>query len=1360
MSSSIDIDGRAVGLDDFHRPGKKERMKGSPYLYVTNVMGVHPESVQKVFQPFGDIVGILRSEEQKGILIVAFSNVQSARTALESLRGKSLDVVFEDTGATIQRIMHTEFSILKEKLSQEEMKEKQHREKGMVHGWPKGLWLFRDFITREEESNLVQQLEASRWSNKIGRRVQHYGYEFNYSTKHVDTAETNPTPPIPSFLQPFVDRLSRLGDDPSNEQENSTNNTVNFSESYRSEGNHWMTQIDQITVNEYRQGQGIAPHIDTHSAFEDGMCSLSLLSQSIMEFKHPEGTRISVYLPRRSLVVLTAESRYLWTHSIPSRKTDLVEPVDLQSDSDLREKFTENIAKKTAAVVERCKRISLTFRRCDTQNSAIKLPDRIGKLAENTTVDAEEDSLAPTPLEKDFVHKFYNTIASHFSQTRHSPWPQVEDFIKHQPLNTFGIDVGCGNGRHMILNPNIQMVGCDVSTGLVDFAKSKGLEVLVGDALVLPHRSNFFDFVTCIAVIHHFSTEFHRMRILKELMRIVRVGGKVMVSAWALEQGSESKRRFENQDVMVPWKKGEEEVQRFCHVFREGELEEMISGSWVDIVNGIWNVANIRRCKGEGMEATTPSTDRHLVRPLQRTPLRSSIQGLNCRWRQPSHALLRHYSNNQKNMPFRYPDTRRDESAVDDYHGTSVKDPYRWLEDPDSEETTKWVKAQNEVTNGVLNGIEERSKFLERLKEVRNYVDQGAPRREGKFYYWWKNQPVLYQCQDENLHSEDVVVVIDPNSMNAAGTTAVQSTSYSKSGKRIAYSVAESGSDWNTIRFIDVSQEFKKDGSHIQHQSDVLEYVKFSSLQWTPDEKGVLYCKYAKPKSIENEGGKLGKEVDANRDQKVYLHVVGTPQSEDRLVYEDTENPEWMFSASNTEDEKYLYITVSRNCEKSNSFYYLPWSKVNEEKGAISPIKMISDFRAQYDYIDNDGPLFYFTCNLNAPKNKLIVIDINRPDEEKDIIPESKSDVLQWVTPVNENLFLVSWLRDVKEILELYDREGKKVKEFPLPIGQVIACNSKKEDRQFHIKHSSFLSPGTIFSYNFDRAGDFKEIYQTEVKGLDTSKMLTEQIKYESKDGTTVPMFVIRNKDIIMDGSHGVLLYGYGGFSISLSPSFSAARLLFIQHYGAIVAIANLRGGNEYGEDWHLAGTLERKQNVFDDFISAGHSLVRLGYTSPRKIAIQGGSNGGLLVAACANQEPELFGAAVAQVGVLDMLKFHKFTIGYAWVSDYGSSDDAAGFQYLYKYSPLHNVKKGREYPSMLLMTADHDDRVVPLHSFKHISELQYQLGGEEYQKRPLLIRIEENAGHGAGKPMIKILQEAADMYTFISDQLGLKWRN
>jgi len=593
--------------------------------------------------------------------------------------------------------------------------------------------------------------------------------------------------------------------------------------------------------------------------------------------------------------------------------------------------------------------------------------------------------------------------------------------------------------------------------------------------------------------------------------------------------------------------------------------------------------------------------------------------------------------------------------------------------------------------------------------------------------------------------------------MNEAGTSAVQTTSYSKSGKRIAYSVAESGSDWNTIRFVDVDQEFKNDGSHIKHQPDVLEYVKFSSIEWTPDEKGILYCKYAKPKSLEGEEGKLGKEVDANKDQKLYLHIVGTPQSEDRLLYEDTENSEWMFSAGNTEDQAYIYISVSRNCEKSNSFYYLPWQQA-PQSGPLQPVKMISDFRAEYSYIDNEGPLFYFTSNYNAPKNKLVAIDINHPDEEKVIIPESGTDVLQWATPVNKDKFLVSWLKDVKEVLELYDRDGKKLKEFPLPIGQIVAMGGEKNDKELFVKISSFLTPGTIYAYNFDQPEVFDPIYVTEVKGLNTSEMYTEQIKYQSKDGTTVPMFVIRRKDIQLDGSHGLLLYGYGGFSISLSPSFSAARLLFVQHYNGIIAIPNLRGGGEYGEDWHLAGTLARKQNVFDDFIGAAQTLIKLGYTSPRKIAIQGGSNGGLLVAACANQEPELFGVAVAQVGVLDMLKFHKFTIGYAWVSDYGSSDDAEGFQYLYKYSPLHNVKKGKEYPSMLLMTADHDDRVVPLHSFKYISELQHQMGEEKYQKRPLLIRIEENAGHGAGKPMTKVLQEAADMYTFVSNQLGMKW--
>eukprot|EP01117_Protostelium_nocturnum_P014467 TRINITY_DN5504_c2_g1_i1.p1 TRINITY_DN5504_c2_g1~~TRINITY_DN5504_c2_g1_i1.p1 ORF type:complete len:658 (-),score=227.09 TRINITY_DN5504_c2_g1_i1:30-2003(-) len=637
-----------LSFSDFDRPSKKNRGKISPFLFVSNIQNLSDETIKNAFLPFGNIDRIIRDESALNSVVVCFiNNLDASKNAVENLRGREIQV--DPNDPNVKRIFRVEYSVLKNKMSDEERKILQHSSnKKSRMEWPSGLFLVNEFLTLEEEKKLVQELESLPWSTKIGRRVQHYGFEFNYKTKHVDGPEDSKIPAIPDFLKEIIDRMSKLGNPlvKSNLQSNRSNSIFQFSQAEsESEAKILQNPIDQVTVNEYLPGQGIAPHIDTHSAFEDGMASLSLDSQSVMEFEHPNGEKVAVYLPRRSLVILTGESRYVWTHGISYRKTDLVDIQDLKQDSDLKQKYADALSRnQPSALIERHKRISLTLRsvrkakvcdckysdNCDSQNSKISLPDRIvDKEEKNSLQLKEEEKLAPTDIEKEFVHKFYNSIAPHFSQTRHSPWPQVEEFIMNQPSNTLGIDVGCGNGRHMRLNPKVTMIGCDVSENLVSIASSKGCETLVADALLLPHRQNLFDFVTCIAVIHHFSTHFHRMRIMKELIRIVKVGGKVMVSAWALEQGHESRRKFEDQDVMVPWKipknlkievngnekeeNGKEEVkeedpkdskdekgripdevvQRFCHVFKEGEMEEMVAQfPDVELVDSFFDTSN------------------------------------------------------------------------------------------------------------------------------------------------------------------------------------------------------------------------------------------------------------------------------------------------------------------------------------------------------------------------------------------------------------------------------------------------------------------------------------------------------------------------------------------------------------------------------------------------------------------------------------------------------------------------------------------------------------------------------------------------------------------------------------------------
>jgi prolyl oligopeptidase len=704
-----------------------------------------------------------------------------------------------------------------------------------------------------------------------------------------------------------------------------------------------------------------------------------------------------------------------------------------------------------------------------------------------------------------------------------------------------------------------------------------------------------------------------------------------------------------------------------------------------------------------------------------------------------------------------YPVTRRDETVVDDYHGTKVADPYRWLEDPDSKETQEFVEAQNKVTNSVLESCPNRDDTFARVKSMQNFPKFGDISHFGKkFYYKYnsglQNQYILYV--KDTLEGE-ARVFLDPNKLSEDGTTSLGTYAFSQSGRYFAYALHRSGSDWQVIHV--------KDTVTGEDLKDTLDWVKFSNIAWSFDEKGVYYCRYAAPEvfaSGEDKEFKRGTETQSAKDQKVYYHVLGTPQAEDQLIFSTPDQPEWMFGAGVTEDGRYLCMYVSESCAPANRFYVLDLTKeVKSDQNGLVFSRILDKFDAKYDLLANDGHMFYFITNKDAPKKKLIKLDINDIDKPWETIIPEKEHVLETALCVNDQ-FVVMYLEDVKDILYLYSMTGERLKTFEFPAaGSVGLGSSLREDTGFSFSFTSFLYPGTVYWYDLKEG---KQIIfgDSKIEGFDPSLFQTEQIFSTSKDGVKIPSFIVRPKTVELNGKNPCLLYGYGGFNISLLPYFSPSRIVWMQNFNGIMVVANLRGGEEYGEAWHEGGIKKNKQNVFNDFIATAENLVNLKYTNPKQLAIVGGSNGGLLVCACVNQRPDLFGCGVSQVGVLDMLRFHKFTIGHAWVSDYGCADNAEDFEYIYKYSPLHTVKKGKEFPALLLTTGDHDDRVVPAHSFKYIAEVQHQLGKEEYQKNPLVVRIEVKAGHGHGKPMDKIIAESADTYAFIAKYTGAQWRN
>jgi prolyl oligopeptidase len=681
-----------------------------------------------------------------------------------------------------------------------------------------------------------------------------------------------------------------------------------------------------------------------------------------------------------------------------------------------------------------------------------------------------------------------------------------------------------------------------------------------------------------------------------------------------------------------------------------------------------------------------------------------------------------------------YPDTRKDSGVSDDYHGMKVADPYRWLEDDNSDETKAWVKAQNEVTFGFLKALPQCAKIRERLEKAWNYERTGVPFEHGGKWFFNRNSGLQNQSV---LHVADALdanarVLLDPNTLAKDGTTSLTETAPSEDGKWLVYGVSKAGSDWQEFRVKDIATG--------KDTEDLIEWVKFSGASWAKDGSGFYYSRYPQPKA----GAAL---TEANKNQTVYFHRLGASQSADKLVYERPDQPDWGLHAGVTDDGHYLIYHISHGTDPKNRLFYQDLTQADSKV-----VELLNDFDASYSFIDNVGSVFYFHSDLKAQRYRVIAIDVTKPDREawREIIPEGEHK-LDSVSSIGGQL-LCKYLQDARSAMTAYDLEGRKIREVELPgIGTVGGFGGKRTDKITHYAFTSFTTPGAI--YHYDVASGKSTLWKRPKVDFDASPYETRQVFVKSKDGTKVPMFIVHKKGLMLDGTNATLLYGYGGFDISLTPNFSIGRAIWLE-LGGVYALANLRGGGEYGAEWHLAGTKLRKQNVFDDFIACAEWLQKESYTSPKKLAIMGGSNGGLLVGACIAQRPELYGAALPAVGVMDMLRFHKFTIGWAWKSDYGSSENAEEFRAIYAYSPLHNLKPGTRYPATMVTTADHDDRVVPAHSFKFAAQLQ---ACQSKDGPPALIRIETSAGHGAGTALTKVIEETADEWAFLHQVLGME---
>ena len=684
------------------------------------------------------------------------------------------------------------------------------------------------------------------------------------------------------------------------------------------------------------------------------------------------------------------------------------------------------------------------------------------------------------------------------------------------------------------------------------------------------------------------------------------------------------------------------------------------------------------------------------------------------------------------NTPFAYPNARRADQT-DDYHGTVVTDPYRWLEDPDSPETHLWIEAENALTFDFLAQIPARGPIEKRLTTLWDYERFGMPYLQGGRYFYGRNdglqpQSVLYVT--ETLDG-DPRVLLDPNTLSADGTVALAGYAISEDGRHMAYGLAAAGSDWNEWRVRDVDTG--------EDLADHLCWVKFSGASWAKDGSGFFYSRYDAPAP--------GEELQqANYYQKLYFHTLGQPQESDVLVYERPDEKEWSFGGRVSEDGAFLLIYIGQGTERKNRLYY---KSLTEPDAPIIPL--LDGFDASYGFLGREGSVFWLQTDKDAPRGRVIAVDTQDPDPGtwREVIPEAE-ETLQGVSLTGERFF-ASYLKDAHTQVKVFGLDGSFEREVALPgLGSAGGFGGKRDYTETFYAYTDYTAPTTI--YRYDIPAGTSTVYRQPEVAFDPADYETRQIFYESKDGTRVPLFLTHRKGLTLDGQNPTYLYGYGGFDISLTPSFSPGQVVWLE-MGGVLAVANLRGGGEYGKAWHEAGRKHNKQNVFDDFIAAAEWLIASGYTSTPKLAIGGGSNGGLLVGACMTQRPDLFGACLPAVGVLDMLRFQKFTIGWGWVPDYGTADDPADFPVLHAYSPLHNLKPGTAYPATLITTGDHDDRVVPAHSFKFAAALQAAQGGSA----PTLIRIETRAGHGAGKPTAKVIEEAADRWAFLVKVLGMK---
>jgi prolyl oligopeptidase len=679
-----------------------------------------------------------------------------------------------------------------------------------------------------------------------------------------------------------------------------------------------------------------------------------------------------------------------------------------------------------------------------------------------------------------------------------------------------------------------------------------------------------------------------------------------------------------------------------------------------------------------------------------------------------------------------YPETRT-EPVVDTYHGTQVPDPYRWLEDTDSDETAAWVRAQNELTFGYLESIPARAQYRARLAELWDHERIGVPTKRGGRLFYTRNdglqpQPVLLVQDDADAEPR---VLMDPNTLSEDGTVALAGWSASRDGRWLAWAVSDGGSDWRLwrVRNVDTGEDL----------ADEVRWSKFSGAVWDDRAEGFWYSRYAEPRP----GDELQGQV---RDQKLYYHRRGTLQDEDLLVYERPDHPDWGFMPGLSDDGRFLVIHVWQGTSPRNGIFY---RDLNDRSGRVH--ELLSDFDAAYDFIGQRDGVFYVMTDRDAPRGRVVAVDPALAESRhwRSVVPES-SEVLESATMLGGQLVL-TYLQDVASAVRLVSLDGEPRGEIPLPgLGSVSGFTGRPDDTETWYLFDSYLSPGVIYHHNLV-TGTSRVFRQPQID-FPFDDYVVEREFYRSADGTRIPLWIVRRADLTPTGDHPTILYGYGGFNQALTPSFSVARLPWLER-GGIWAVANLRGGSEYGEDWHRAGMRARKQNVFDDAIAAAEHLVREGWTRADRLALMGGSNGGLLVGAVINQRPELFGAGLPAVGVMDMLRFQHFTIGWAWTSDYGSSEDPEMFPYLHAYSPYHNLRQGVAYPAMLVTTGDHDDRVVPGHSFKYAARLQACQAGP----LPTLIRVETRAGHGAGKPTAMVIDEHADRFAFLTRVLGLE---